>query len=47
VTLARDCVIGAGAVVVTDTEEGKVYKGNREPASRVGSLALFKVKESA
>lgn len=47
VKIARDCVIGAGAVVVKDTEEGKVYKGNREPAARVGSLALFKVKESA
>jgi sugar O-acyltransferase (sialic acid O-acetyltransferase NeuD family) len=47
VKVARDCVIGAGAVVVQDTEEGKVYKGNREPASRVGSLALFKVREAA
>ena len=47
VTIARDCVLGAGAVVVKDTEEGKVYKGNREPPARVGSLALFKVKESA
>ncbi len=27
-TIARDCVIGAGAVVVRDTEEGLVYVGN-------------------
>jgi sugar O-acyltransferase (sialic acid O-acetyltransferase NeuD family) len=47
VKIARDCVIGAGAVVVRDTEEGKVYKGDRGGPARVGSLALFKVKEAA
>lgn len=47
VRLARDCVIGAGAVVVRDTEEGKVYKGDRAGPARVGSLALFGVKEAA
>ena len=48
VTVGRDCVIGAGAVVVRNTEPGKVYKGERaaEPG-KVGSLALFKVKEAA
>lgn len=45
VKIARDCVLGAGAVVVRDTEEGKVYKGNREGPARVGSLTLFKVSE--
>jgi sugar O-acyltransferase (sialic acid O-acetyltransferase NeuD family) len=47
VRIARDCVIGAGAVVVRDTEPGKVYKGDRGGPARVGSLALFKVKEAA
>jgi sugar O-acyltransferase (sialic acid O-acetyltransferase NeuD family) len=48
VTVGRDCVIGAGAVIVRNTEPGKVYKGERaaEPG-KVGSLALFKVKEAA
>jgi sugar O-acyltransferase (sialic acid O-acetyltransferase NeuD family) len=47
VRIAPDCVIGAGAVVVRDTEEGKVYKGDREGPARVGSLTLFKVKGAA
>jgi sugar O-acyltransferase (sialic acid O-acetyltransferase NeuD family) len=47
VKIGRDCVIGAGAVVVKDTEPGKVYRGIREPGSRVSSLALFKVKEAS
>jgi sugar O-acyltransferase (sialic acid O-acetyltransferase NeuD family) len=46
VKIGKDCIIGAGAVVVKDTEEGKVYKGDREGPSRVGSLQLFKVKEA-
>jgi sugar O-acyltransferase (sialic acid O-acetyltransferase NeuD family) len=46
VKIAKDCIIGAGAVVVKDTEEGKVYKGDRDGPSRVGSLQLFKVKEA-
>ncbi len=45
VKIVRDSVIGAGAVVVRDTEEGKVYKGDRQPPARIGSLDLFKVKE--
>jgi len=46
VKIGRDCIIGAGAVIVKDTEEGKVYKGERAEPSRVGSLQLFKVKEA-
>jgi sugar O-acyltransferase (sialic acid O-acetyltransferase NeuD family) len=47
VHVGRDCVIGAGAVIVKNTEPGKVYKGDREAGSRISSLALFKVKEEA
>lgn len=47
VTIGRDGVLGAGAVVVKDTEPGKVYKGIREPSSRVSSYTLFKVKDAA
>ncbi len=47
VRIGRDCVIGAGAVVVKDTEPGKVYKGDRDGPSRVSSLALFKVPEAS
>jgi len=44
VRVARDCVIGAGALIVRDTEEGKVYKGPRDAEpSAAGSLRLFKV----
>jgi sugar O-acyltransferase (sialic acid O-acetyltransferase NeuD family) len=45
VRIARDCVIGAGAVVVKDTQEAGVYTGHREGPSRVSSLTLFKVKQ--
>jgi sugar O-acyltransferase (sialic acid O-acetyltransferase NeuD family) len=46
VRVARDCIIGAGAVVVRDTQEGKIYRGERDAApSKVSSLALFQVKE--
>jgi len=43
VKIAKDCIIGAGAVVLRDTEEGKVYVGN--PARRLAksSFATFKV----
>ena len=47
VKIGRDCVIGAGSVIATNTEPGKVYKGERAGASKVSSLALFKVKEAA
>jgi sugar O-acyltransferase (sialic acid O-acetyltransferase NeuD family) len=42
-TVARDCVIGAGAVVIGDTEERGVYVGN--PAKRLAkdSFASFGV----
>ncbi len=43
IKIARDCVLGAGAVVTQDTEEGKVYLGNREPPAPVSSFTLFKV----
>jgi sugar O-acyltransferase (sialic acid O-acetyltransferase NeuD family) len=46
VNVASDCIIGAGAVVVKDTEPGKVYKGDREGPSRIDSRTLFKVKEA-
>jgi sugar O-acyltransferase (sialic acid O-acetyltransferase NeuD family) len=47
VKIAKDCVIGAGTVIVKDTEEGQVYTGNREGPARVGSLRFFKVQEAA
>jgi sugar O-acyltransferase (sialic acid O-acetyltransferase NeuD family) len=47
VKIGRDCVVGAGSVIVTNTEAGKVYKGDRDGPSRVSSLALFKVREAS
>jgi sugar O-acyltransferase (sialic acid O-acetyltransferase NeuD family) len=46
--VARDCLIGMGAVVSKSTEARKVYRGNpATPAERVDSFALFKIKEEA
>jgi len=45
VKIAKDCFIDAGTVILKDTEEGKVYRGNQGEAAKVGSLRLFKVKE--
>ena len=43
--IARDCVIGAGAVVITDTEEGKVYVGNPDKPTKRSSYTTFGVEE--
>ena len=42
--VAKDCIIGAGALILRDTEEGKVYKGNRAVLSQTSSLDVFKYK---
>jgi sugar O-acyltransferase (sialic acid O-acetyltransferase NeuD family) len=45
--IAKDCIIGAGAVVIRNTEEGKVYVGNpARPLSYKNSFESFDVKES-
>jgi sugar O-acyltransferase (sialic acid O-acetyltransferase NeuD family) len=46
VKIGRDCVLGAGAVIVKDTEPGKVYRGDREPVARMSSLAFFTLKDA-
>ena len=43
--IAKDCIIGAGAVVVKDTEEGKVYVGNPAKPLEKSSFTAFDVKE--
>lgn len=43
--IAKDCIIGAGAVVLKDTEEGKVYVGNPAKPLEKSSFETFKVKE--
>jgi acetyltransferase-like isoleucine patch superfamily enzyme len=47
VTIGRDCVLGAGAVIVKNTEPGKVYKGERDAEARASSFALFRIREDA
>ena len=42
-TLAEDCVIGAGAVVVKNTEPRQVYVGNPARATGRDSFAVFNV----
>ena len=45
VTVGEDCIIGAGAMVIKNTEPGKVYVGNpAKPLSRT-SFETFGVKE--
>lgn len=45
VKVAKDCIVGAGALITRDTEEGKVYPGSATMASKASSLKVFKVKE--
>jgi len=44
--IAEDCVIGAGAVVLKETEPGKVYRGNPATPSHISSFVAFGVKGS-
>ena len=46
VRIADDTVLGAGAVVVKDTEPGKIYVGNPAAPGPHGSLARFGVEEA-
>jgi len=41
VEIADDCLIGAGAVVLKNTERGKIYRGNPAVASSVASYTFF------
>lgn len=43
--IGKDCIIGAGAVVVKDTEEGKVYVGSPAKPTGKSSFEAFDVKE--
>lgn len=43
-TLAEDCVIGAGAVVIKNTERRQVYVGNPARATGRDSFAVFNVE---
>lgn len=46
IKIAEDCIIGAGAVIVKDTEPGKVYVGNPgKPLPNRTSFAAFGVQE--
>jgi len=42
VVVAEDSVVGAGAVVIRDTERGKVYKGNPAVGSDLESAELLR-----
>jgi len=45
IRIAKDCLIGAGAVILRDTKEGKIYASKRtEPLKDVDSLSFFGVK---
>jgi sugar O-acyltransferase (sialic acid O-acetyltransferase NeuD family) len=47
ITIARDCLIGMGAVVTKSTEPGKVYVGNPAKPARVDSFTYFGIKQDA
>lgn len=44
--IARDNVISAGAVVLSDTEQGKVYRGNPAEAASLSSYKIFGVRSN-
>jgi sugar O-acyltransferase (sialic acid O-acetyltransferase NeuD family) len=46
VKIAKDCIIGSGAVIVRDTEPGKVYAGNPAKQLTKSSYETFQVKNS-
>ncbi len=45
IKVAPDCVIGAGALVLKNTEARKIYRGNPAEAAKVDSFRMFGVKE--
>lgn len=45
IKIARDCIIGNGAVVIRNTEEGKVYVGNPAKALSKNSYETFGVEK--
>jgi sugar O-acyltransferase (sialic acid O-acetyltransferase NeuD family) len=48
VTIGRDCLIGAGAMILRDTEEGRIYGAKGTPAHETKTArAHFKVPEEA
>ena len=46
IQIAKDCVIGSGAVIVRDTEAGKVYAGNPAKQLKKSSYESFQVKSN-
>lgn len=46
-TIARDCLIGAGCLILKDTEPGKVYYAAPATPAKVGSLRFMKVKDQS
>jgi sugar O-acyltransferase (sialic acid O-acetyltransferase NeuD family) len=44
IKIAKDCIIGSGAVVIRDTEPGKVYAGNPAKPLKKSSYEAFQVK---
>lgn len=45
VVIAKDCLIGMGAVINRSTEEDCIYKGNINIASDKSAKKLFKVDD--
>lgn len=45
VSVADDCLIGAGAVVLKNTERGKIYRGNPAAAANVPSYTFFGIRD--
>ena len=43
--ISPDCIIGAGSVVITNTDKGHVYAGNPAKPLEKSSYNTFNVKE--
>jgi sugar O-acyltransferase (sialic acid O-acetyltransferase NeuD family) len=44
ITVGKDCLIGAGAVILSDTEPGKVYRGNPGQPAHISSYNVYGIK---
>ncbi|SDF44122.1 acetyltransferase [Sporomusa acidovorans] len=44
ISIEEDCVISAGAVILNDTENGKIYRGNPGIAAKIDSYKVFGIK---
>ena len=45
VVVEKDCIVGAGAIILKNTEEGRIYAAIPSEKAKVGSLRYYKVRD--